>query len=141
MRIAHTMYRVLDTNRSVDWYRQVFGWEVVRQTQLPDALNTFIGPDAQSDILELTVTRATEPYEVGEAYGHIAVEVPDLDALLERLERLEIRPERPPFIVREADRGCASSATPTAIASSSPSPSRRPRPRRQPVDRYKPVRC
>ena len=102
MRIAHTMYRVLDTNRSVDWYRQVFGWEIVRQTQLPDALNTFIGPDAQSDVLELTMNHGrTEPYEMGEAYGHIAVEVPDLDALLERLERLEIRPERPPFTVRE----------------------------------------
>jgi lactoylglutathione lyase len=102
MRITHTMYRVLDTNRSVDWYRQVLGWDIVRQTQLPDALNTFIGPDADSDILELTMNYGRiEPYDMGEAYGHIAVEVSDLDALLAGLELLDIRPERPPFVVRE----------------------------------------
>jgi lactoylglutathione lyase len=102
MRIVHTMYRVLDTDRSVEWYRTVFGWDIVRQTHLGDrALNTFVGPDG-NDILELTMNYGrTEPYEQGEAYGHIAVEVPDLDGLLARLETRGIRPEKPPFVVRE----------------------------------------
>jgi lactoylglutathione lyase len=103
MRIMHTMYRVLDTDRSVDFYEKVFGWKIVRQTYLGDqALNTFVGPDDQSDILELTMNYGrTEPYEMGEAYGHIAVEVSDLDELLDRLESAGIAPEKPPFRVRE----------------------------------------
>jgi len=103
MRIIHTMYRVLDTDRSVEWYGKVFGWKIVRQTHLGDsALNTFVGPDDESDILELTMNYGrTEPYEMGEAYGHIAVEVPDLDGLLARLAEVGIEPEKPPFRVRE----------------------------------------
>ena len=102
MRITHTMYRVLDIDRSVEWYSTVFGWKVVRQTQLPSALNTFMGPDDKSDILELTMNYGrTEPYAMGEAYGHIAVEVGDLDVFLARLEPLGIVPEKPPFAVRE----------------------------------------
>jgi lactoylglutathione lyase len=103
MRIVHTMYRVLDTDRSVDFYEKVFGWKIVRQTHLGDqALNTFVGPDDQSDILELTMNYGRiEPYEMGEAYGHIAVEVPDLDELLGRLESAGIAPEKPPFRARE----------------------------------------
>ncbi len=102
MRIIHTMYRVLDIHRSAAWYRNVFGWEIVRQTQLGDtALNTFVGPPGE-DVLELTMNYGrTEPYASGDGYGHIAVEVPDLDALLARLEQLGIRPEKPPFVVRE----------------------------------------
>jgi lactoylglutathione lyase len=42
----------------------------------------------------------SEPYQHGEAYGHIAVEVPDLDELLDRLAPLGIAPEKPPFVVR-----------------------------------------
>jgi lactoylglutathione lyase len=103
MRIIHTMYRVLDVERSVDFYEKVFGWKIVRQTHLADqALNTFVGPDDQSDILELTMNYGrTEPYQMGEAYGHVAVEVPDLDGLLARLDGLGITPEKPPFRVRE----------------------------------------
>jgi lactoylglutathione lyase len=102
MRIIHTMYRVLDIDRSVDWYGKVFGWEIVRQTHLGDtAVNTFVGPPGE-DILELTMNYGrTEPYAPGDAYGHIAVLVPDLDALLARLEPLGIKPEKPPFVVRE----------------------------------------
>ena len=69
--------------------------------------------------LELTYNHGVSEYDLGTGYNHIAVTVEDMDGTLERLAEKGIEPEKPPYTVREAGRGCASCATPTAASSCS----------------------
>jgi lactoylglutathione lyase len=79
MRILHTMLRVGDMQRSVDFYTQVLGMKVLRTTDRPEqkyAL-TFVGYDDESraSVLELTYNYGVDKYDLGSAYGHVAIEV------------------------------------------------------------------
>jgi lactoylglutathione lyase len=79
MRILHTMLRVGDMQRSVDFYTQVLGMKVLRTTDRPEqkyAL-TFVGYDDESraSVLELTYNYGVNKYDLGSAYGHVAIEV------------------------------------------------------------------
>ena len=75
MRILHTMLRVGNLQRSLDFYTQVLGMQLIRQQDYPDGRFTlaFVGYGAESDtaVLELTHNWDTESYELGNGFGHI----------------------------------------------------------------------
>ena len=66
-----------------------------------EAINIFMGLPGDADRLELTYNFGIDSYELGTAYGHIAVTVDDLDETLTRLKGQGIEPERPPYTIRE----------------------------------------
>ncbi len=105
MRILHTMLRVGDLERSLAFYRDVLGMQLISRKDYPDGKFTlaFIGygKNPEQAEIELTYNWGVASYEIGTAYGHIALGVDDLTATLERLEALDIRPERPPDRGRE----------------------------------------
>ncbi len=77
----HSMIRVLDENRSVDFYRRAMGLEVVDRYPF-DSFTLIYMRDRESTFeVELTINHGrTEPYQLGDGYGHIAVAVDDLEA-------------------------------------------------------------
>ncbi len=89
MRILHTMLRVGNLDRSVDFYTRVLGMRVLRTTDRPDQKYSLAfvgyGDEASSAVLELTYNYGVESYDQGTAYGHIAIEVPDAYATCERI--------------------------------------------------------
>ena len=89
MRILHTMLRVGDLQRSVAFYTGVLGMTLLRTTDRPDQKYSlaFVGYDsnpAQGEI-ELTYNHGVDRYELGTAYGHIALQVEDVAASCERI--------------------------------------------------------
>ena len=84
MRLLHTMLRVGHLQRSIDFYTQVLGMDLLRTTQRPEqqydlAFVGYGGNPGQAEI-ELTYNYGVERYEQGTAFGHIAVGVPDVTA-------------------------------------------------------------
>ncbi len=79
MRFLHTMLRVGDIQRSIDFYTNVMGMKLLRTTDRPDQKYSlaFLGYEANPDQaeLELTYNYGTSQYEMGTAYGHIAIGV------------------------------------------------------------------
>jgi lactoylglutathione lyase len=104
-RYLHTMYRITDPEQSRKFYGAL-GLEfrrelpIVRDGEL-EATNYFFGVPGQEEELELTLNHDGRSYELGTAYGHIAVGVDDLDATLAQLAEQGIEPEREPYRVRE----------------------------------------
>lgn len=82
MRMLHTMLRVGDLQRSIDFYTQVLGMTLLRQKDYPAGEFTlaFLGYGDEKDhtVLELTYNWGVAEYEMGTAYGHIAIEVPNV---------------------------------------------------------------
>ena len=100
--LIHTCYRITDIDRSVSFYEELGFEEVSRQPIRDEATNVFMGLPGDGARLELTYNHGhDEPYDIGTGYGHIALTVGDLDGVLERLAGEGIRPERPPYTVRE----------------------------------------
>jgi lactoylglutathione lyase len=99
----HTCYRITDIDRSVAFYRALGFEEVRRMAIREEAVNVFLNlpGDGDEPRLELTYNHGVDHYELGTAYGHIAVSAADLDAALERLSAQGIEPERPPYRIRE----------------------------------------
>lgn len=81
MRILHTMLRVSDLSRSLDFYTNVMGMKLLRQQDNEQYRYTlaFVGyqSEQQGAVLELTYNWDTDAYDLGNAYGHIAIEVED----------------------------------------------------------------
>ncbi len=81
MRILHTMLRVGDLRRSIDFYTAVLGMKVLRQKEYPDGRFTLAfvgyGDEDKEAVLELTHNWDTAKYELGTGYGHVALEVED----------------------------------------------------------------
>jgi lactoylglutathione lyase len=81
MRILHTMIRVGDLQRSIDFYTQVLGMRLLRRSDYPSGrfTNAFVGYDdeSRSAVLELTHNWDTKSYDPGTGYGHVAIEVDD----------------------------------------------------------------
>jgi lactoylglutathione lyase len=81
MRMLHTMLRVGDLNRSIEFYTQILGMKVLRKHDYPDGKFTlaFVGYGDEKDhtVLELTHNWDTASYDKGNAYGHVAIEVDD----------------------------------------------------------------
>jgi lactoylglutathione lyase len=104
MSLIHTCYRVLDVERSVEFYKAL-GFDEMRRLPIRDeAVNVFMGlpEDGQEPRLELTHNfDQTEPYELGTGYGHIAITTGDLDSTLQNLAGQGIEPEKPPYTVSD----------------------------------------
>ena len=81
MRLLHTMLRVGDLDRSIDFYTGVLGMKLLRRKDYPDGRFTlaFVGYGDESEhaVIELTHNWDTKAYELGTGFGHIAVAVPD----------------------------------------------------------------
>jgi len=91
MRMLHTMLRVGDLRRSVDFYTQVLGMKLLRKTDRPDQKYSlaFVGYDDEerAAVLELTYNYGVERYELGNAFGHIAIGVPDVKGACDRVRQ------------------------------------------------------
>lgn len=81
MRILHTMLRVVDLEKSLAFYTEILGMKLLRRSDYPDGKFTlaFVGYGSEADgaVIELTHNWGVEKYELGNAFGHIAIEVPD----------------------------------------------------------------
>ncbi len=90
MRFLHTMLRVGDLQRSIDFYTKVLGMQLLRRSENPEykyslAFVGYEGNPAQAEI-ELTYNHGTDSYDLGSAYGHIALGVPDAYAAVDKIK-------------------------------------------------------
>jgi lactoylglutathione lyase len=77
----HMMIRVLDEQRSLEFYRRAFGLEIAQRVDFDDFSLIYLSNPETEFELELTVNKdQAEPYQLGDGYGHMAVSVDDLDA-------------------------------------------------------------
>ena len=92
MRLLHTMLRVGNLQKSLDFYQQVLGMTLLRQSENAEYKYTlaFLGYGAESDttVIELTYNWDTSEYEQGNAYGHIAIETDDIYETCEKIKQL-----------------------------------------------------
>ncbi len=100
MRLLHTMLRVGNLQRSIDFYTQVLGMQLLRTSENPEykyslAFVGYEGNPAQAEI-ELTYNWGVDSYELGTAYGHIALGVPDAYAACDKIKAAGS------FVTREA---------------------------------------
>jgi lactoylglutathione lyase len=90
MKILHTMLRVGNLQRSIDFYTGTLGMSLLRTTDRPDQKYSLAfvgyGPEDSNAVLELTYNHGVERYDLGTAYGHIAIEVDDAYAACERIK-------------------------------------------------------
>ncbi len=101
----HTMVRITDPEKSRAFY-EALGFEFSRDMDIVrngevEATNYFFSIGDNENVLELTFNHDGRTYEMGDAYGHIAIAADDLDESLSRLKEQGIEPEREPYRVRE----------------------------------------
>jgi lactoylglutathione lyase len=91
MRLLHTMLRVGNLARSIEFYTNVLGMQLLRKHDYPEGKFTlaFVGYGAEADtaVIELTHNWDTEHYDLGSGYGHIALEVDDAYQACERVKQ------------------------------------------------------
>jgi lactoylglutathione lyase len=89
MRILHTMLRVGDLARSIDFYTNAMGMSLLRKTDRPEHKYTLAfvgyGDESRAAVLELTYNYGVDKYDLGDGYGHVAIEVDDAAAMCERV--------------------------------------------------------
>ena len=89
MRILHTMLRVGDLDRSISFYSDVLGMQLLRQKDYPEGDFTLAflgyGPESENTVIELTYNWGVESYDLGKGYGHIALEVDDVYHAAEKI--------------------------------------------------------
>lgn len=99
-RMLHTMIRVGNLDRSIDFYTRLLGMRLLRRQDYPDGRFTlaFIGYGEESDntVIELTHNWDTASYDLGTGFGHIALGVPDIYAACETLGQNGAKITRPP---------------------------------------------
>jgi lactoylglutathione lyase len=100
-RMLHTMLRVLDLDKSIDFYTRLLGMKLLRRTDFEGGRFTlaFVGYGEEKDhtVLELTHNwDQKEPYTIGSGYGHIAIGVPDIYETCKLLETEGVKIPRPP---------------------------------------------
>ncbi|HEX7647039.1 MAG TPA: lactoylglutathione lyase [Noviherbaspirillum sp.] len=90
MRILHTMLRVGDLQRSIDFYTKLLGMNLLRTTDRPEQQYTLAfvgyGTNPEHAELELTYNYGVDKYDLGTAYGHIAIGVPDVYRTCEQVK-------------------------------------------------------
>ncbi|WP_428610036.1 lactoylglutathione lyase [Sedimenticola sp.] len=90
MRILHTMLRTGDLQRSIDFYTQILGMKLLRQQDYPEGKFTLAflgyGAEAEQSVIELTYNWGVEAYDLGNGYGHIAIEVDDVYQATEQIK-------------------------------------------------------
>jgi lactoylglutathione lyase len=100
MRLLHTMLRVGDLDTSIGFYTQVLGMQLLRRKDYPEGEFTLAfvgyGDEADNTVIELTHNWGTSSYDLGEGYGHIAIEVDDVYAAADEVK------QRGGKIIREA---------------------------------------
>ncbi|PQA83352.1 lactoylglutathione lyase [Limnohabitans sp. TS-CS-82] len=91
MRLLHTMLRVGDLQKSIDFYTQAMGMQLLRKTHRPEQNYdlAFVGYGTNPDHaeIELTYNYGVSSYDLGTAYGHIAIGVPDVVATCAQIEQ------------------------------------------------------
>ncbi|HHQ4565535.1 TPA: lactoylglutathione lyase [Aeromonas hydrophila] len=104
MRILHTMLRVGDLQRSIDFYTRVLGMKLLRKSENSEYKYTlaFVGYGDEKDeaVIELTYNWGVSEYELGSAYGHIALEADDIHATCEALRAAGAKITREPGPVK-----------------------------------------
>jgi len=101
-RFLHTMLRVMDLDKSIDFYTRLLGMKLLRRRDFPTGKFTlaFVAyGEGNPGAAEIELTHnwgRTEPYELGNAYGHIAIAVPDIYKTCERLAAEGVKIPRPP---------------------------------------------
>ncbi len=104
MRILHTMLRVGDLERSVKFYTEGFGMKELRRRDVPDGKYTLAfvgyGDEDSNSVIELTYNYGVDKYEMGTAFGHLAVGVPDVAATTEKLRKAGAKVTREPGPVK-----------------------------------------
>jgi lactoylglutathione lyase len=89
MRLLHTMLRVGNLERSIEFYTHVLGMRLLRRKDYPDGKFTLAfvgyGDEREHAVIELTHNWDTDHYELGQGFGHIAIEVDDVYAAVEQL--------------------------------------------------------
>jgi len=89
----HSMIRVLDEQRSVDFYKNAFALDVADRLDFDDFTLVYMSNAEDSFELELTINKGRkEAYDLGDGYGHLAVSVDDLDAEHRRIKGLGLEP-------------------------------------------------
>ena len=104
MRILHTMLRVGNMERSVKFYTEVLGMKLLRTTDRPEQKYSlaFVGYDDEkrSAVLELTYNYGVERYDLGSAFGHVAIGMPDVRQACERVRQAGGKVTREPGPVK-----------------------------------------
>ena len=100
-RLLHTMIRVFDLDRSIDFYTRLLGMRLLRRADFEGGrfTLTFVGygDEADTAVIELTHNwDQAEPYTIGSGFGHLAIGVPDIHATCERLAAAGVPIPRPP---------------------------------------------
>ncbi len=92
MRLLHTMLRVGDLQKSLDFYQQVLDMKLLRQSENAEYKYTLAflgyGDELNTTVIELTYNWGTENYDLGNAYGHIAIETDDIYQTCEKIKSL-----------------------------------------------------
>ncbi|MBR9866867.1 MAG: lactoylglutathione lyase [Oceanospirillales bacterium] len=92
MRLLHTMLRVTDLQKSISFYTEILNMKLLRRKDFPDGKFTLAflgyGPESENTVLELTHNWETSSYDMGNAYGHIAIEVEDVYDACEKIKSL-----------------------------------------------------
>jgi lactoylglutathione lyase len=88
-RFLHTMLRVGDLDRSVKFYTRLLDMKELRRRDVPDGKYTLAfvgyGDEDHESVIELTYNYGTEKYDLGSAFGHLAIGVPDVAATCEKV--------------------------------------------------------
>ncbi|MEP3477486.1 MAG: VOC family protein [Hyphomicrobiales bacterium] len=93
-KLIHSMIRVMDEEKSTKFYEQAFSLEVFERFDFDDFVLIYLKNRHSNFELELTVNKSqTEPYDLGNGYGHIAVVVDDVEAEHQRLTKLNLNPQ------------------------------------------------
>lgn len=89
MRLLHTMIRVGDLEKSINFYTEILGMKLLRQKDYPDGKFSlaFVGYGNEQDnsVIELTYNWDTDSYDLGSGFGHLAIEVDDVYAAAEKI--------------------------------------------------------
>lgn len=100
----HTMLRVGNLERSIHFYTSFLGMKELRRNEVPDGKYTLVfvgyGDEKSHTVLELTYNWGVEQYEIGTAFGHLALGVPDIYAACERLRAAGVKITREPGPVK-----------------------------------------
>ena len=100
-RLLHTMIRVRDLDKSLDFYSRLLGMKILRKKDFPSGEFTLAfvgyGDEESNAVVELTHNWGQEePYELGSGFGHLAIGVPDVYGVCEKLEQEGVNIPRPP---------------------------------------------